>query len=100
MEEIKRRTNRKTRLIEQLLGRDFPNTTAYQYNPASIRVRVVDERFQGQSKVKRHDMVSPLLKQLPEDVQIDITILLLLAPEETEHSMMNLEFERPTPSVL
>lgn len=45
-------------------------------------------------------MVDPLLEQLPTETQNDITILLLLAPEETHLSMMNLEFEHPTPSKL
>jgi hypothetical protein len=43
-------------------------------------------------------MVLPLIRKLPEDVQSEITVLLLLAPSETGKSLMNLEFEEPTRS--
>jgi hypothetical protein len=61
---------------------------------------VIDDRFDGLSNVRRDALVAPLLKDLPDDVQADITILLLLTPEETDESMMNLELERPSPSRL
>jgi stress-induced morphogen len=89
-----------TRLIEGTLRRRFPNVEAYRYNPASIRVRVIDERFKGKSNPERDDLVSPLLDELPQDVQDDITILLLLTEEEREYRPMNLEFEYPAPSML
>jgi stress-induced morphogen len=73
---------------------------AYRYNSASIRVRVVDEDFRGKSRVDRDAMVGPLLEQLPGETYADIMILLLLAPEEIDDSLMNLEFENPTPSRL
>jgi hypothetical protein len=38
------------------------------------------------------------LGQLPEDVQSDISTLLLLAPEETKTSFANIEFDDPVPS--
>ena len=41
------------------------------------------------------DTVGP---ELPEETQSDVTILLLLAPEEAGRSLMNLEFENPSPS--
>jgi hypothetical protein len=50
--------------------------------------------------LERERLVLPLIRQLPEDIQADITILLLLAPEEAGKSLMNLEFENPTPSRL
>jgi stress-induced morphogen len=93
-------TNRRTKLIEQRLQSQFPNSRAYQYNPASIRVRIIDDRFSRKSNPERESLVVPLLEELPEDLQADITILLLLAPDEAEGSMMNVEFENPSPSLL
>jgi stress-induced morphogen len=89
-----------TTRIEEAIRSEFPDVEAYRYNSASIRVRVIDERFRDKSKAERERMVSSLLNQLPEETQSDITILLLLTPDETKESLMNLEFEHPTPSRL
>jgi stress-induced morphogen len=86
--------------IESIIAKAFPAVDAYRYNSASIRVRIVDESFRGKSKAERERMVEPFLGTLPDKTQRDITILLLLAPEETTTSLMNLEFEHPTPSQL
>jgi stress-induced morphogen len=101
----KQRT-RETKQIEKLLLEHFPDhppeypPTAYRYNPASLRVRVVSDRFKGKLRSEREEMVLPLIHQLPEDTQADIMILLLLAPDELESSLMNVEFEDPSPSML
>jgi stress-induced morphogen len=92
--------NHETALIEQKLKPHFSNVEAYRYNVASIRVRVIDSQFQGKSKVDRFDIVSSCLDELPEDIQTDITILLILTPEEIATSPMNVEFEYPSPSRL
>jgi hypothetical protein len=88
--------------IARALARNFPPEAIkiYRYNSASIRVRVIDERFLGRSIVDRENEVLPLIRQLPEDIQAQITVLLLLAPSETAESFMNVEFEDPTPSRL
>lgn len=86
--------------IEELLRPVFPQVEAYRYNSVSIRIRIVDDRFRNKSDSARAKIVDPLLEKLPEGTQNDITILLLLAPEETGLSMMNLEFDNPTPSRL
>jgi stress-induced morphogen len=93
-------TNERTSLIEEKLRPRFADSRAYQYNEASIRVRVVDPAFQGKSKSERAKMVSSLLEELPEDIEADITLLLLLTPAELSESMINVEFEHPSPSVL
>jgi len=72
----------------------------YRQNSASIRVRIVDPKFHGISKGDRHDRVWSYLEGLPEQTLRDISVLLLLTPEETRTSLMNLEFEDPTPSRL
>jgi stress-induced morphogen len=93
-----------SRLVEDLLRRTFPSTDAYRYNSASIRVRVVDERFRGKSVEDRDSMVEPLLAKLPEDIQADIVNLLTAYPDEANDSIRvliaNQEFEKPSPSIL
>jgi stress-induced morphogen len=79
--------------------RNYP-PAAYRYNSASIRVRVVDEAFRGKSRPERERMVLPVLEQLPEETLSEVMILLLLAPEELDDDLMNLEFENPSPSRL
>jgi stress-induced morphogen len=97
--DVKKKNDR-TDLIEEKLGSRFPSAEVYQYNPVSIRVRIIDERFQGKSNVEREKLLSDLLQQLPEEVEADITLLLLLTREEAEHSMMNVAFDYPSPSIL
>lgn len=100
MGESEKRKTAETEQIERLLEALFARTEAYRYNSASIRVRIVDERFNGRSIPEREAMVEPHLEKLPKDTQADITMLLLLPPEETEESVLNVEFEHPSPSVL
>ncbi len=70
----------------------------YRYNPASIRVKIVDETFHGQSKGERHDYARGFLSRLPEDVLSQISVLLCLEPGE--NSLVDLEFHDPTRSYL
>ncbi len=93
-----------TRKIESLFRSKFPETDAYRFNSASIRVRVIDDRFEGKSPAEREAMVMPLLKELPKKTRDDILLLLTLAPSEqatfNSQTLMNLEFEKPLPSRL
>jgi hypothetical protein len=93
-----------SRQVEQVLRKKFPGTDAYRYNSASIRVRVIDPSFEGLEIEERDSMVEPLLKQLPEHIQADIMNLITLSPSEAETptklSLVNLEFEDPSPSIL
>lgn len=68
-----------------------------RYNRYSIRVRVIDPAFRGMSRVDRDDRLRAALDELSEEIQADLTMLLLLAPEETKTSLVNLEFEDPSP---
>jgi hypothetical protein len=86
--------------IVEVLGREFSGASVYRYNPASLRVRVLDERFRGRTIPEREQLVRPLLSRLPREIQAEITILLLIAPDEASSSLMNLEFENPSPSML
>jgi len=93
-----------TRMVEDFLRPSFPTVDAYRYNSASIRVRVIDDRFKGKSVEKRDAMVEPLLDQLPRETQADIMNLLTLYPGETNDFLRalvnNIEFEHPIASEL
>lgn len=104
MPEWEGKKTEETREIEALFGTEFPKTDAYRFNSASIRVRVIDERFEGKSIDEREAMVLPLLKKLPQRTRDDVLLLLTLAPSEqgtfNSQTLMNLEFEQPIPSRL
>jgi stress-induced morphogen len=103
---LKDKITPETARIVRLLKTHFPHhptaypPAAYRYNSASIRVRVVDDSFTGLALPDREEKVLPLFRKLPRETRSDITILLLLAPEEVEESWMNREFENPSPSPL
>ena len=102
----KKMRNADSRKVEEVLRKVFPRTDAYRYNSASIRVRIVDDRFKGKSNEERDDMVEPLLAKLDPELQADIMNLLLLTTDEADLSSFNkassrnLEFEDPSPSKL
>ena len=81
---------------------DHPNARikVRRQNSVSLRIRIVDPEFGGLDRVDREPPVWKLLKTLPEEVFTDITMLLLLTPDETEGSLANQEFEDPIPSRL
>ncbi len=72
----------------------------YRQNPVSVRIRIIDPDFAGQSKPRRSQQVWRHLSRLPEEVQSDISTLLLLTPEEKSISFANFEFDDPVPSQL
>ena len=73
-----------TRMVEELLRQHFKQADSYRYNSASIRVRVIDPRFEGMSREKRDAMVEQYLDQLPSETQRDIVTLFTFAPSELE----------------
>jgi stress-induced morphogen len=92
-----------SRYIEKILREAFPNTDAYRYNSASIRVRVIDPRFEGKSHEKRDAIVEPFLDKLPKNIQAQIINLVTLSPREMADSaneLANIEFEDPGNSQL
>lgn len=72
----------------------------YRQNSVSVRLRIVDPGFDGQSKPNRSAIVWQYLAKLPEDVQSDISMVLLLTPEEQPTSFANTMFDNPQPSRL
>ena len=72
----------------------------YRQNSVSVRIRIIDPDFAGLSKVERSKRVWKYLDSLSDDVQSDLSTLILLTPEETKLSFANFEFEDPVPSGL
>lgn len=73
--------------------------TLYRQNSASIRIRIIDKRFAGWSRGKRHDQaLSFISERLSDDEIQEISMLLLLTPEELSASFINSEFDDPVRS--
>lgn len=81
---------------------DHPDArvTLYRHNSVSVRIRIIDPSFAGTHKMERDKGVWPYLNSLSDDVLSEITILLLLTPDETASSIANFDFDRPIPSTL
>ena len=67
----------------------------YRQNPVSVRVRIIDPGFASRGKVDRSKEVWKYLDSLPDEVQSDLSALILLTPEETRTSIANFEFDDP-----
>ena len=96
-----------TRMVDDLLRQHFERADSYRYNSASVRVRVIDSRFEGKSREERDAMVEDYLDKLPQETQRDIVTLLTFAPSDLVNNpttfrefMLNAEFEDPSPSML
>ncbi|MEX0744758.1 MAG: hypothetical protein WD118_04080, partial [Phycisphaeraceae bacterium] len=99
-----RRKDEATQRIEAVLKRHFPGgePEAYRYGDYShvIRLRVIDRSFDGKPWIERHECVERYLADLPDDLRADITMLVLVTPDELKDSMVNREFENPSRSLL
>lgn len=73
---------------------------SYRQNSAAIRIRIIDPGFAGMDLVTRDDLIWEILGRLPERVQSQITVVLLLTPDETKTSFANMDFDHPIPSKL
>jgi hypothetical protein len=96
-----------TRMVEGRLRPHFERVDAYRYNSASIRVRVIDSRFEGMSREQRDALVEAQLDKLPPETQRDIVTLFTFAPSElvqtpatSSEFMLNTEFDNPRPAML
>lgn len=67
-----------------------------RYSPVSVRVRVVDPDFRGKTRADRHKMLWPHLFAIDEDAREELTMVLLLTPEECETSPANRDFDSDT----
>lgn len=72
----------------------------YRQNPVSVRLRIVDPEFAKKGRPQRSQQAWKYLEHLPDEVQSDISTVLLLTPEETKLSFSNFEFDDPIPSKL
>ncbi len=101
-----RRTD-ETRMVEERLEQQFEQVDAYRYNSASIRLRVIDPRFEGMKREQRDDLVEREIDKLPPETQRDIVTLFTFAPSELVQTstalrerFLNLEFDDPSLSML
>lgn len=73
----------------------------YRQNPGSIRIRVVDRRFEEMPRSRRHDELWAFLTdRVGADEMEQVSLLLALGPGETGESLANLDFEQPLKSEL
>lgn len=91
--------NEETQQIESVF-RDagYLGVQAYRSGPFSVRLRIRDPRFRGLSRVARMKEITPLIRQLPEEIQEDLIFVLPIVPGEeslTQFQRMNTEFENP-----
>lgn len=98
----------KDKIIEQIIEAldgfqaDHPASEidVYRQNKFSVRIRIVDCGFENQTRPERNKLVWGYLKKLPDEVQSDISTVLLLTPGEKKDSFANYEFDDPIPSTL
>ena len=94
-----KRTAETRRIGDRLREAGSEQVDAYCFNPASIRLRFIDPRFEGKKGSERQELVFPVNDKLPKETHEDILLLLTLAPSEVgkvnRHALINLEFENP-----
>lgn len=95
-------TKRIRQLLEKQHAAKHPKASidVYRYNPAAIRIRIIDPDFAEKTIAEREQAVWRILEQLPDETFSEITVCLLITPEEQRSSLMNLEFEDPQPTRL
>jgi hypothetical protein len=67
-------------------------------NPYSLRIRIIDPDFHGIDRATRDEKAWEILDDLADEILSEITMLVLLAPDESKSSLANLEFDHPSPS--
>jgi hypothetical protein len=105
---VKLRVQRPDHVLRQIVRtldayeKEHPNADieAYRHNSVSVRIRILDPNFKGKSRSEREEAVWKALDHLPEDVIAEISLLLLLTPEEARKSFASTEFDDPIPSRL
>lgn len=72
---------------------------AYRHGAYSIRLRVIDPAFHNKSVTERDQMTTSLFDGLAQEIDRDVSLVLLLSPQEAKEHFMNEEFEHPTAPV-
>ena len=89
-----------SRHVEEVLRTQFPQTDAYQFNSASIRIRVIDERFAHLSYGERADLLEAVLDTFPYEKAGGLLPLYLFTESEVcvsdPHRQANHDFMFPT----
>jgi hypothetical protein len=108
MATVPQKAPRRDRATSQVIralgeyGKRHPSARVdvYRRNVASIRARIIDPDFEGIGRAERHEAIWSYLEALPEDLQSQVGLLVLLTPEEAKTSVASFEFDNPTPSKL
>lgn len=95
-------------VMDQIIGAlrtyhsDHPKAKidVYRQNSVSVRIRIVDSGFAKLGRSDRHKLVWRYLEPLSDELQSEVSMLVLLAPGEVTKSFANMEFEDPVPSTL
>jgi len=73
---------------------------AYRHDNVSVRVRIISPNFSGQSRSEREEDVWAAFAKLSDETLSELSLLLLLTPEEAKKSFASAEFDDPIPSRL
>jgi hypothetical protein len=61
-------------------------------NPASVGLRIIDNDFHGMNRVDRENAIWPLIANLSEEVQSELSMLVLVTQDEKKTSLASLTF--------
>ena len=68
----------------------------YRLSGLTVRLRIIDQDFQGMELGDRHDLIDRYLDVLDDECADQLSFLALVAPDEITTSHINQEFEKPT----
>jgi hypothetical protein len=91
-------TEETQQIEQQFRTAGYADVQAYRAGPFALRLRVRDSRFRGSSRTARMQILTPLIRALPEETQADLIFVLPIAPGEERggsYLRMNEEFEHP-----
>jgi stress-induced morphogen len=69
----------------------------YRRSRFALRIRIIDPDFAGLDRVDRDELIREYIKSVPDEVMDELSMLLLLTPDEVEQSIANFDFENPEP---
>lgn len=105
---IKLRVKRPDSILRQIVNalREYEEAhpqaeiEVYRQNSVSVRIRILNAEFAGKSRSQREEEVWAGLNKLPEETLAEISLLLLLTPDEAKNSFASFDFDDPIPSKL
>src|SRR5207244_950501 len=72
--------------------------SVFRSSPANVHIRILDPDVRGVDIPERDDMAWEVLDELPDEVVSDISVVLLLPPEDRDAYELSREFDTPTRS--